>query len=276
MNEFHLLYHVKYFTVIQLIIYCSLFQPANAQNENWDTYMAKFGDKPGSVLVDMGLINGAPDKRYPYLVITGPQAHNCNQQGLPDKEEIDVQEEILDATNNFITGVTAKVLTGTFTYNCERLNYYYVKDTMNIRNAIMRLYNRTYKNYSYAINIKSDPEWSTYRTFLYPSEATLNWMENNKIIIKMIQHGDSLNTLRNIDFDLYFKTDSCRKAFAEFARSKRYKTNELPEAKNPNAPFEIIVSTYNYIKMDVINSITEELKKEAKMHHGLYNGWVAK
>ena len=162
----YLLYRVKYFFLAQAIIYTFLFTAAGAQNENWDTYMAKFDKLPGSVLVDLGLYETAPNKLYPNLVITGPLAQSCNGQGLPDKEEIDALENILDATGNFLTGVTPKILAGTLTYDCKRVNYYYVKDTIGIRNAIARMYNRNYKDYRYAITIRSDPEWKTYRTFL--------------------------------------------------------------------------------------------------------------
>jgi hypothetical protein len=266
---------VKKNLILSLILFVLIDLSANGQAENWDTYMSKFGDKPGSVLVDMGLINNAPDKKYPFLVITGPRAQSCDKKGIPAKEEISSLEDILAATGNFLTGVTAEVLAGTFTYNCERLNYYYVKDTLNIRNAIMRLYNRTYPNYSYAINIKYDPAWTIYRTFLYPSEETRNWMENTKIITGMVEKGDSLRNKRQISFDLYFRTDSFRRAFAGFAHAKGYKTEKEIMAKSPSAPYEIIISKFDYVKTGIIDSLTSDLKKAVKQYNGFYNGWEA-
>ena len=247
---------------------------ANGQTEHWDTYMAKFGDKPGSVLVDMGYKDIAPDEKYPYLLVTGPQAMNCDKQGLPDKEEIDRLEEILDATSNFITGVTAKTLVGTLTYNCERLNYYYVKDTMGIRYALMRMYNRNYSNYKYAINIKPDRGWSTYKTFLYPNEETMDWMVNDKIIAKMIQEGDSLIRGRDINFDLYFKTDTGRRSFVQVAHSRGYKTDTTGGNKN-NGMYELVASKYGMIRTNVLDSMTHELKGEMKKYNAIYNGWEA-
>ena len=266
---------MKYVLFIQTVIFSLLFLSAEAQTEHWDTYMAKFGDKPGSILVNMGYKNVAPDKRYPYLVVSGPQALSCNKQGLPDKEEIDRLEEILDATNNFITGVTAKVLVGTFTYNCERLNYYYVKDTIGIRNAIMRLYKRNYSNYKYAINMKADKEWNTYLTFLYPNEETLDWMDNDKIITKMLEAGDDLKKQRDISFDLYFKTDTGRKLFTGFADAKGYRTDTTRISANSSYLRELVVTKYGLVKMDTINSMSAELKNELKKYNAFYNGWDA-
>lgn len=235
--------------------------------------MAKFGNKPGSVLVDMALLDRAPDKKYPFLVITGPQAHGCDANGIPAKDEIDALEDMLSTTGNFITGVTAKVLAGTFTYNCERLNYYYVKDTAGIRNAVRRLYDRGYPNYSYAINMKYDPAWTTYRTFLYPDEDMLLWMENSKMIAKMIEQGDSLASKRDITFAFYFRSDTAMQAFKDFAAAHGYKT--IAAVGVSNFPFAIKAAKNEYVKIDIILPMIRELKAEAIKHSGIYNGWEA-
>ncbi len=246
-----------------------------AQNEQWDYYIARFGDKPGYVMVDMNLYNTAPDKKFPNLVITGPRGHNCNANGLPGKEETAVLEDILTATDNFITGVTAKVLTGTFTYKCERLNYYYVKDTVGIRNALGRMYNHSYKDYDYVIEIRPDPEWTSYRTFLYPDESSRNWMDNNKIITNLLLSGDSLTMKRDINYSFYFRSDTDRIAFANYAVAKGYKT-DLPIAeKAAKASYPLTVSAYTYVKMDSICATTTDLKQQATLHHGFYEGWAA-
>jgi Family of unknown function (DUF695)/Regulator of ribonuclease activity B len=273
---FYLLYHVKYFIAFQLLVCLLLCSAVHAQVENWDTYIAKFGDKPGSVLVDMGLKSVAPDTRYPYLVVSGPKVHNCNEQGLPDKEDIPSLEEVLEATSNFITGVTAKVLAGTLTYNCQRLNYYYVKDTTGIRNAIGRMYSRTFPNFSYVISIRPDAEWIEYRTFLYPSEATRNWMDNSKIITQMKQDGDSLSRPKDITFDLYFRADTGRTLFMNFAATKGYKTEPIMNHKATNAPYELLATKTALVKMAIIDSLSNELRTEAKKHNGFYSGWSAK
>ena len=184
-------------------------------------------------------------------------------------------EGVLEATGNFLTGVTAKVLSGTFTYKCQRLNYYYVKDTMGVRNAIMRMYNRSYPDYSYSINIKQDAGWTTYRTFLYPDEATLTWMDNDRIIARMMQQGDSLVKRRDINFEFYFKTDSDRVSFARYVQTRNYRVDTVVVSKSNSMPFELIASENGMVKMDSINNRVLDLKRELKNHHGLYNGWQA-
>ena len=270
-----LLYRVKYYSFIAGILYLFVPTLSQAQGENWDTYMAKYGDKPGSVLVNLALMANAPDKKFPYLVITGPHAQKCNRQGIPANDDIAGLEEILDATTNFITGVTARVLAGTFTYNCDRLNYYYVKDSTGIRSALGRMYTRSYGGYNYTIKIKHDPDWVTYRTFLYPDSATVRWMNYNKVVTAMMDQGDSLTQARDINFDAYFRSDTDRAAFAGFARSKGYKADKLIASESTVSPFEIIVTKYGLVKMEAVLTAEEELSAAVKKHHGFYNGWKA-
>ena len=247
----------------------------HGQTEIWDSYMSKLGDKPASILVDMGLNANAPDKRYPYLVITGPYAQKSDKKGLPEKQEINALEEILDASSNFITGITAKVLAGTVTYNSQRLNYYYVKDTTGIRNAIMRMYNRSFKGYKFALSIKPDAQWLMYSTFLYPSEETQNWMENNKVMTRLLQSGDSLTKPRNIVYAACFHTDSSRVAFASFVTGTGYSIQKSLTIKSDTDPLCLIFSKFGYIKKDSVDVVTSGLKEELHKHNGVYDGWNA-
>ena len=237
--------------------------------------MAKFGDKPGSVLVDMGQFAVAPDKRYPFLVSTGPHTTDCKKNGIPSDNEISNMEQALDATSGFLTGITAKVLVGTLTYNCERLNYYYVKDTAGIRNAIMRMYKRSFPHYDFAVNIKYDPTWSTYLTFLYPSDETKNWMENTRIITQLLQTGDSLKKKRDISFIACFPTDTARDAFSGFVANAGYtvrKTNTLKRVEQGQC---ITFSRFGPVQIDTLCAQTTRLKTEVKKHNGFYAGWDA-
>ena len=246
-----------------------------AQTENWDSYLSTINDKPASLLVDMGLYTTAPDQRYPFVVISGPQAQNTKKNGIPNKQEITDLEQMLTVTGSFIAGVTVSVLAGTFTYNNQRLNYYYVKDTAGVRNAILRMYNRNFKGYEFVLRMKYDPQWLNYLTFLYPTEATQNQMENNKIITRMLESGDSLVQKRNINFAVCFNSDTAWAAFTLFIRNNQFTLQKTPTIKNAPFPLCLIFSQYNSIKPDSITLMTTAIKKEVKRHSGIYNGWDA-
>lgn len=245
-----------------------------AQKEKWDTYLAMYGDKPGSVLVDMGLANTAPDKKMPYLVITGPKTHTCDKRGMPTAAEIDKLEEILDNTTSYLGSITAKTLAGTFTYNCERLNYYYVVDTMGIRTALARMYGKSFADYDYAVRIKSDPAWISYRTFLFPDEKTQHWMANSKIMAAMLEMGDDLKAKRDINFKFHFQSVEDRTKFAEAVRGHDYKADKL-FTTGDGMVYGIAVSKHDQVRTGLLDSMTTELTTIGKKFNAIYIGWEA-
>lgn len=244
-----------------------------AQEENWDTYMAEIEKRPASVLVDLAQKEKSPNLSLPYLLITGPKSKLCQGNGIPATEEIDQLEEILNTTGTFITGLTPKALVGTLTYNCERVNYYYVRDTMGLSFAIARMYNHNYKDYRYVFKIKYDPEWTVYRDFLYPNEATMTWMENDKIITNLLSQGDSLTKPRDITLELLFRAEEDRKSFVVFAQDNGYNIVQLGHVKNLDMPYEIRISRNTPVTSDAVAQITNAVKKEAKKDNAKYMGW---
>lgn len=227
-------------------------------------------------MLDMALILNPPEKQYPYLVITGPHAATYGKNGIPPQQEIEELEKVLDATDNFLTGVTAKVLAGTVTYDGRRNNYYYVKDTMNVRAALMRMYNRNFKGYKYSIIIRPDPQWLAYHTFLYPDDTTQNWMDNNHNITTLLQHGDTLERKHTITFAACFTSDTARGAFAAYVKDHGYTVDKTPQVKVGEAHDCLLFSIYEAIVPDNINMATMRLRKEIKRRGGVYNGWNAR
>lgn len=248
---------------------------AFAQNEIWDSYITRMNDKPATIMLDMHLILTSPDPRFPYLVITGPKTSNVGPSGIPGKNEIEELEKVLEATDNFLMGATSRILAGTVTYNGQRNNYYYVRDTTVVRNAIQRMYKRNFPGYPYSLVIKKDAEWLTYRTFLFPNDTTQNWMDNNRNITTMLYNGDSLDKPRTITFAACFSTDSARTNFSSVVSERGYTIEKSPVTKVGKDNYCVLFSKVDKIDLNAINTTTLQLREEVKRHNGVYNSWSA-
>lgn len=245
--------------------------------ENWDVYMALLGDKPASIMVDMGSIDRSPDHLLPYVLVTGPKAKNCtDKNGLPSTMEIDDMEKVLDVTGSILSGVTAKRLVGTVTSNCERLNYYYIKDTTGIRNALVRMYGKHFPDRTYTLRMKQDVEWLAYRNFLYPDSAAREWMASDKIIARMRKGGDDLSRPRDIQHTLYFMSDAARRVFADSARAHHFNiSNNNAVLGFDKRLYEVTVSRYGGVRIDSILAAEADLKNLAAPLGGTYRTWIA-
>ena len=110
----------------------------SAQQAQWEVYMGQYEKGPGSTIVDMSVKNIAPVKELPFLLVTGITFEKCTGDGSPEKDAFPQLYKVSDAVKPIIDAAVKNVFAGTFTYQCERLDYYYIKDTMGIREKLNR------------------------------------------------------------------------------------------------------------------------------------------
>jgi hypothetical protein len=244
-----------------------------AQQGNWDVYIAQYEKGPGSTSLNMKLIDYAPAKELPFLLITGVIFENCREDGFPRQDEFEKLYTISDNIGESINLITRSELVGTFTYQCERLDYIYLKDTTSIRDTLIRLYNSKYRNYKAYIAIKYDPDWDAYVKFLYPGEEIRESMSNRKVIAQLQQSGDKLSKSRPVDHWLYFPDKPSRELFIKYAEYKGFKIESQEKTKDSELPYELHISRVDLVTLEAMDKITLDLRKKAREYKGEYDGW---
>lgn len=246
---------------------------AFSQEENWDVYLAQYEKGTGSVMLDLGLKKHAPIQPLHYLIVTGVKFKECNDDGLPTHEGFSLLYPVSDSVKSVIQQTTPNKLVGTFSYQCERLDYYYVADTSGIRSKLISLYAQHFREFQPYISIKQDSVWNAYLNFLYPNEEILEFMSNSKVLMKLVEAGDKLQAPRKIDHWLYFSSTNGRDCFIDFAKTNNYKIESTEKTKDPAFPFKLQVSRTDKIDIAWITMLTVKLKQEATKCNGTYDGW---
>ncbi|MFI7919313.1 ribonuclease E inhibitor RraB, partial [Acinetobacter baumannii] len=77
---------------------------------------------------------------------------------------------------------------------------------------------QSYPNYNYRFGYYSDPNWSTYFDYMYPSSEIMQIISNNAVIENLEKHGDSLEIARPVDHWIYFKNKSDQAIFLELIK----------------------------------------------------------
>jgi hypothetical protein len=259
--------------IFTVVITLSLNSLARSQDGNWDVYMASYEKGAGSTTVNMDLIERAPISEFPFIVIAGVTAKNCTTEGFPTTEEFDMLYKISDNINKTITNITKNEIAGTFTYQCERLDYIYVKDTVGLRVHLTKLFGAQYAAYKFRIKIWDDKEWEAYRTFLYPSEDILEYMSNEKIIYRLMSAGDKLEKARTVDHWLYFGSKKDRDAFIKSIKGENFKVESADFVKETDLHFQLHISCTSHVDIESITKLTRALTAKAKKFNGDYDGW---
>jgi len=269
---------MKEFISIALIIFLSS-SDSKSQNVQikdtgkWEVYIAGYEKGPGSTVLNMGLVNKAPDKKLPFIVITGVTFTNCREDGLPEENEFINLHEISDDVQKSIAELTNMEMAGTFTYQCERLDYVYVSDTSKIRKSIAELYKSKYSKYKSYISIKRDENWDAYLKFLYPNEETQEDMSNQKVLTQLQKNGDKLTKARLVDHWIYFASSQDRENFEKNIFNDGFKIEGREKVDDTDKPFQLHISRVDKVDPESINKITLDLRHKARQVNGNYDGW---
>jgi len=243
------------------------------QGEKWDVYMANYEKGAGSTVLDMAFKAKAPLKEYPFLLITGVKVNDCGPDGLPTKKAFDELYKISDKIKSIMDGSFPNKLVGTFTYQCERVDYYYLTDTTKVREQLDLAYDNNFPKSDKIIKLQKDSKWDAYISFLYPNDETLEYMSNQKVIFNLTDAGDKLTKPRKVDHWLYFKTSTDRDKFAAFIVQKKYKIESKNISEKSNLKYQLQISRIDLVDLESITKITLELRKKALEFNGDYDGW---
>lgn len=260
--------------IISVLLITSWTIAAQNPVEYWDTYLASYEKgKPGSITLRMDLINMAPIKKLPFVVVTGITYTTSRDDGFPENETFSILYKIEDELIDLINNTTESYFVGSFTYKKERLEYFYTNDIQGLKEKIKEFYISNYPDFKYYLNIKEDKNWDYYKKFLYPNQETLNYMSDQKVVKSLQDAGDPLTKDRRVDYWIYFPTksdmDNCAIALKKKGFSIQSKENN-PELK---LPFELQIWNINKVDLDSIYKITHELREIVKPFNGEYDGW---
>jgi uncharacterized protein (TIGR01619 family) len=263
---------MKYFTLTVLtLIATQLF--AQDDKDHWEPYMAQYEKGAGSTLVNMSLKELAPVNEYVFLLKAGVKINHCTEDGLPSHDEWDDLYNISDKVKAIVDAHGAFKSSGVFTYQCWRTDYFYIRDTIGIRETLLAAFKKNAPTREYKVEIKPDPKWDAYLTFLYPNEETMEFIDNQKVVMGLVQAGDKLTKPRQVDHWLYFKTEAARNQFVDYALQQSYKIEGKDFSQKSDLHFQLHLSKTEDVSLAKISAITLKLRRKAKELGGEYDGW---
>jgi len=147
-------------------------------NEIWDTYLETFDHgKTGSKTYRVDLINQLPFKNYDHLLIVGTKYQSSNPDGFPEGDDFEFLYNLGDDLIELIEKSTNSIMIGSFLYNGERLEYFYIQMPGNLIKQIEDYYKSRYPERQFFITIKEDKHWKYYTEFLFPKDSTITKTE---------------------------------------------------------------------------------------------------
>lgn len=258
-----------------LMFFICLNLSSQVGEAHWETYMASYEDgKPGSTTVRMDLIDAAPISEYGYVLVTGIKYETEREDGLPKGDAtFKLLHQIGDELEALLKLETESMLVGSFTYNFERLEYFYLKSDEGLKEKIETFYKENYPKETYHLNIKEDKKWEYYTEFLFPNAETQNYMYNQRIINELKEAGDNLTKVRRVDHWMYFRSTEDLERFKEDILKQDFKVEFTGRKGVAKFPYSIQFYTYDKLDIDTITLITASLRNMAENYNAMYDGW---
>lgn len=260
---------------LRLLVVPALFLPllALCQTEDWDTYTANYKKGPGSVLVDLSLKKVAPIEGLSYVAAIGVMCKDCQDDGMPTRKELEKCYVISDTIKAKLDKLVLNRMAGTFTYRCDRLDYFYVSDTSRIRERMTTLFKVYFPTYKPYIILRKDKDWGVYNDILYPNEENAERMENQKVVMKLVDAGDKLNIERPVIHWVDFVTEKDRSCFMAYASNHGFAIETSMKRVETEWLYKMKLVRSDLPDLENITRITIELNREIKKCKGIYEGW---
>lgn len=238
---------------------------------DWDFYLCKVDDKPASIFLDLNAFEIATASEFPSIAYIRVKMNQPRADGLSSQEEYEALEMLEKSVErSFVDSETKYV--GRCTTNSQRDFFFYVTDDFGWEERVTKCMG-THQNYQYETGVRSDPDWSTYHSYLYPSEPTRQSIENRRACDALENHGDKLELAREIDHWAYFPDEVTRNNFVIEALKIGFSVRELTLIAEGVNRYCARVWRNDIPDYRSIDDITLPLFHLATSYMGKYDGW---
>lgn len=124
-----------------------------------------FGQQAPRYEADAALKAAAPDAAYPFLLVTDLTIPGCK----PGAELNETQASIADAAGTQLRLLVTGVHAGSIQQDCRRRDYYYVKDTADLRMVMATFYHDNFSTYPHHLTVRQDAAWKAFLDTLLPA-----------------------------------------------------------------------------------------------------------
>ena len=239
--------------------------------DNWDFYFLQVEDKPASMYVDLGAIDVAPVAELPVMAYVRLRMNAPREDGLSSREEFDALVAIEDHLEKQLAGAGGAYV-GRCTTNACRDFFFYLADAAGWDARVADCM-RAFPDYRFEADTRSEPDWSSYLDYLYPSPADEQTIGNRRVCDALSRNGDLLNAAREIDHWAYFPDPRGRDAFLAAAHQLGFATRVLSNPDDEDPRYGAQVWRADVPSFAGIDGITLPLFNLAQEHGGEYDGW---
>lgn len=241
-------------------------------SDNWDFYFCTVDEKPASIFLDLGIASEAPMRAFPDMAYVRLHIRKPEPNGMPNREESEVLRVIEDSLVADLCLGGKAVYVGRSTCDGCRDLFFYTMPASGWEGRVRQLMS-SFSDYEFEAEARNEPDWQTYRDFLYPEDTERQQMWNSRVCESLQRAGDDLTQEREINHWAYFPDSASRDVFIEGAAKMGFTARSTTNPEKEGDSFGVQVSRSDVPSFQGIDHIVRPLFTLAKDAGGDYDGW---
>ena len=224
-------------------------------------------------MLDLALAPHAPISEKPELIQVTVSLNDPNEFGLTNPGEAEILYVMEDRLSEHISLNLGGLYVARNTSDRKRIFYFYCQSSAGYQGVVEEVMD-SFSGHSYSCISSSDPEWTFYQQFLYPSPSEYQSILNRRVIEKLEQHGDNLSQAREVEHFLYFPDESSRSRFISQIHHHRFTICSQGFRQESEAhPYSLMISRVDRVDPASIDDVVLQLMRLAESCDGQYDGW---
>lgn len=150
--------------------------------------------------------------------------------------------------------------------------YFYGAVSKRFENITTEVMSR-HGGFAYERGISRDGKWEMYLDRLYPDSYLLLQMQNRHTLESLLEAGDDLSILRDIEHYLFFQTRSALDRAVNSLQAYSLEVKEYVDNDEEDYAYGVVLSQHASVLPEQIEEITAFCYDAALNEHGRYEGW---
>jgi regulator of RNase E activity RraB len=239
--------------------------------DNWKSYLCNVNNNLASVFVNLGLRDDAPISSQPWLLWAWVYFQSPRPDGLSDGREAPTLFKIEDALDLHVSRSCGAIPCGRITTEGRREFYFYGETKDGFADAVAAAL-AGFNGYKFDSGEKEDSLWEQYLDVLYPSPEDLERIKNRDVLDVLVERGDVLTAVRDVQHWMYFSSEASRAHFRDAAIGAGFRIDSESIVEG-SRPFGISVVRSQPVQQELIDATVIELLQMTQRFDGEYDGW---
>ncbi len=238
---------------------------------HWDFYFFVVDGRPCSTMLDLSLVDGAPDAQRPWLVSVRLPLKDPRPDGLTSNAEATALGLIEDGLVRTLDAHCGAVFVGRMTWNGVRDLFFYAKRTDSLEQALTAGLSGTEPR-RVMTRKQRDADWKHYLDVLYPGPLEWQWIKDRRLVESLAESGDKSDIARPIDHHARFAARAAAEAWACAVREMGFEV-AIERAEGTEEAWSAHAVRDDRSELAHVHDIVERLYGLAEEHGGTYDGW---